>query len=261
MSLDLMKRVWLLEIPSTPKIVLLSLADQANEAGVCWPSQPQIARRCSLSDRAIRDQLSWLEQAKVIRRHVRAGVGTTFTLTLPMEDEPRNHVPPRKDIPPRNHVPATPEQSSGHPGTTFRQIISKPKEPSDMGDKSPVSSKAADPCPHQAIVDLYHQTLTTGRRVRDWTDTRKAKLRARWKEDPKRQSVEWWGKFFDYIAKSDFLTGKTSTPGRRPFEIDLEWIVTPSNFVKILEGKYENAQATGAPAAPVSQDAIFRGCI
>ncbi len=260
MSLDLMKRVWRLDIPSTPKIVLLSLADQANEAGVCWPSQPQIARRCSLSDRAIRDQLCWLEEAKVIRRHVRAGVGTTFTLTLPIEDEPRNDVPPRKDIPPRNDVPATPEQSSGHPGTTFRQIISKPKEPSDIGDEPPVSSKAADPCSHQAIIDLYHQTLPSGRRVREWTDTRKAKLRARWKEDPKRQNIDWWSKFFDYIAKSDFLTGKTSTPGRRPFEIDLEWIVTPANFVKILEGKYENATTAPVAAARPADD-MFRGAI
>lgn len=145
MSLDLMNRVWRMEIPSTPKIVLLSLADQANEAGVCWPSQPQIASRCSLTDRAVRDQLAWLEKAKAIHRETRSGIGTTFTLTLSGFDEPRNHVPPRNDIPPRNHVPATPEQYSGNPGTTFRQIISKRKESPVEGDKPPVSSKAADP--------------------------------------------------------------------------------------------------------------------
>lgn len=261
MSLDLMNRVWRMEIPSTPKIVLLSLADQANEAGVCWPSQPQIARRCSLTDRAVRDQLAWLEDAKVICRDVRAGIGTTFTLTLPIEEEPRNPLPPRKDIPPRNQLPATPEQYSGHPGTTFRQIISKHQEPSDIADKPPVSSKAADPCPHQAIIDLYHQALPSGRHVRSWTDTRKAKLRARWKEEAERQSLDWWAKFFGYIAESDFLTGKTSTPGRRPFEIDLEWIVTPSNFVKILEGKYENGQTAITPTVPTQQEAMFRGCI
>lgn len=110
-------------------------------------------------------------------------------------------------------------------------------------------------------MDLYHKILPTGRHVRSWNDTRKAKLRARWKEDPKRQNLDWWKKFFGYIAESDFLTGKTSTPGRRPFEIDLEWIVTPSSFVKILEGKYENGQAAITPAASAQQEAIFRGCI
>ena len=54
MSIALMTKVWPMAIPSTPKLVLLSLADQANDAGVCWPSQPQIATRCSISDRAVK---------------------------------------------------------------------------------------------------------------------------------------------------------------------------------------------------------------
>lgn len=243
MSVHYIAKVWALEIPSTPKLVLLSLADQANDTGICWPSQPHIAKRCSLSERAVRVQLTFLEEAKVIRRNVRAGVGTTFTLTLPDADEPRHDVPPRNNIPPRHDVPATPEQYSGDPGTTFRQTVSKRQQPSVEEDKPPVSSKAADPCPHQAIIDLYHQTLPTGRQVRIWNDTRKAKLRARWKEDPKRQSLEWWGKFFGYISESDFLTGKTASAGRRPFELGLEWIVSPENFAKILEGKYHEGAA------------------
>lgn len=111
------------------------------------------------------------------------------------------------------------------------------------GDTPPVCIKAAEPCPHQAIIDLYHQTLPTGRQVRIWNDTRKAKLRARWKEDPKRQSLAWWGKFFGYIAESDFLTGKTASTGRRPFELGLEWIISPENFAKIIEGKYHQEAA------------------
>ena len=112
-----------------------------------------------------------------------------------------------------------------------------------MAAEPPVSSKAADPCPHQAIIDLYHQTLPASPEVKIWHDTRKAKLRARWKEDPRRQSVEWWSKFFGYIAESDFLTGKTSTQNRKPFTPNLEWIVTPANFVKIIEGNYHEGAA------------------
>ena len=65
-----------------------------------------------------------------------------------------------------------------------------------------------------------------------------AKLRARWREDKKRQSLAWWEKLFVFIAKSDFLTGRSCSQGKRPFEIDLEWIVSPANLVKIIEGKY-----------------------
>lgn len=138
MSINLMSAVWKMPIPSTPKLVLLSLADQVNDegAGVCWPSQPQIAKRCSLSDRAVRDQLTWLEARKIIRRNVRAGIGTTFTITLCEYAEPRNDVPPRNNIPPRNDVPPTPEQYSTNPGTTFRQIISNHKEPSNTREQA-----------------------------------------------------------------------------------------------------------------------------
>lgn len=243
MSVKWIARVWPLSIPATPKLVLLSLADQANDGGTCWPSQPQIAKRCSLSDRAVRDQIQILEEAGMLTRTVKAGVGTTFILTLPETEEPRNDIPPRNNIPPRNDVPATPEQYSGNPGTTFRQTVSKRQQPSVWEDKPPIAGKAADPCPHQAIIDLYHQTLPSGRQVRIWNDARKTKLRARWKEDPKRQSLEWWGKFFGYIAESDFLTGKTASANRRPFELGLEWIVSPENFAKIIEGKYHQEAA------------------
>lgn len=129
MSISLMTRVWKLTIPSTAKFVLLSLADQANDDSVCWPSQPQIAARCSLSDRAVREQIVWLEAKGIIKRTVRAGIGTTFTITIQESDEPRNDVPPQNSVPPRNDVPPTPEQYSGDPGTTFRQIISNHQEP------------------------------------------------------------------------------------------------------------------------------------
>ena len=120
------------------------------------------------------------------------------------------------------------------------------KEGNDVGedaDASSVAGEAADHCPHQEIIDLYHRTLPMGRQVRMWTAAREAKLRTRWREDAKRQSIDWWERLFSYVADSDFLTGKTHSPGRAPFELDLEWIITPANLVKIIEGKYHQHEA------------------
>lgn len=97
-----------------------------------------------------------------------------------------------------------------------------------------ITPSKEDHCPHQEIINAYHQALPTMSKVRIWSDKRKSLLRSRWREDTKRQSIEWWAGFFDYIAKSDFLTGKTE----KPFNCDLEWIVNSTNFVKIIEGKY-----------------------
>lgn len=96
------------------------------------------------------------------------------------------------------------------------------------------------PCPQQEIIDAYHRLLPTGRRVREWTPARAAILRARWREKPKRQTLEWWEKFFAYCAESDFLTGKVHTPGRKPFELSLDWLVKAENMAKVIEGAYEN---------------------
>lgn len=94
-------------------------------------------------------------------------------------------------------------------------------------------------CPQQPIVDVYHEVLPELPQVRVWSEKRQKMLRQRWREDPKRQSLDWWRKLFEWIRESDFLMGKVPpAPGRKQFIADLEWIITQSNFIKIIEGKY-----------------------
>lgn len=100
------------------------------------------------------------------------------------------------------------------------------------------SADAVDPCPHQEIVAAYHRILPELPAVRIWTPARQALLRQRWKEDPERQTVEWWTDLFGFVKKSDFLMGRADTG--RPWQADLEWILNARNIVKIIEGKYEN---------------------
>lgn len=89
-------------------------------------------------------------------------------------------------------------------------------------------------CPHKDIVTLYHEILPELPQVKSWTEERQKTLRARWREDPKRQNVEWWKGFFKYVRKSAFLLGEND----RGWQPNLEWLVTKSHFVDITEGKY-----------------------
>lgn len=66
MSLQLMTEAWLLDIPQGQKMVLLALADRANDDGECWPGQASLSAKCSMSERAIRDNLIRLEEAGLI---------------------------------------------------------------------------------------------------------------------------------------------------------------------------------------------------
>ena len=102
-------------------------------------------------------------------------------------------------------------------------------------------SASADSCPHQQIIDLFHEMLPAARRVREWTPARQQALRARWREKPERQNLNWWRKFFGYVSASDFLCGRTKpAPGRKPFDLSLDWLCKSENLVKIVEGAYEN---------------------
>lgn len=104
-------------------------------------------------------------------------------------------------------------------------------------------SKATDTCPHSQIVDLYHEILPSARRIRDWTPSRQTALRARWREKKERQDIGWWQRFFVYISGCDFLMGRVSNPGRKPFELSLDWVLKAENFIKIIEGAYQNKEA------------------
>jgi uncharacterized protein YdaU (DUF1376 family) len=116
-------------------------------------------------------------------------------------------------------------------------------EPSD-GSKLPG-------CDHKAVIALYHEKLPTLRKIEVWNETRKGYLRQRWREVAAELAEQkpitgldvlmWWGDFFTHIGTSKFLTGRVNDKSGRSFVADLEWILKPSNFAKIVEGKYHGA--------------------
>ena len=62
MSILAMTWAWgLMELDQSQTLVLLALADAANDDGVCWPSQAEIGRKARLKDRAVRNQIRSLE--------------------------------------------------------------------------------------------------------------------------------------------------------------------------------------------------------
>jgi hypothetical protein len=137
---------------------------------------------------------------------------------------------------------AIPETETERETETEKYICPPDGEPAD---------KKLPACQHEAIIELYHKHLPTLRRVEVWNETRKGYLRQRWREVAEELSKDkeivaadilgWFADFFQHIASSKFLTGRVNSKDGRAFLADLEWILKPSNFAKIVEGKYHGA--------------------
>ncbi|WP_164146969.1 helix-turn-helix domain-containing protein [Stenotrophomonas maltophilia] len=82
MSTIIMSQCWPLQgLSVTQKAVLISLADQANDDGVCWPAVGTIAARCCMSARAVRTAMDHLEAVGLLSRDRRFNSSTVYKVT------------------------------------------------------------------------------------------------------------------------------------------------------------------------------------
>jgi hypothetical protein len=90
-------------------------------------------------------------------------------------------------------------------------------------------------CPQKQIIEAYHQHLPQLPTIQVWDDQSAKRLRQRWRQDPKCQCIEFWVEYFKWVAQSRFLMGQVND-----FQADLHWLVRPTNFAKVINGRYHN---------------------
>ena len=103
-----MTEAWKADMPSGRKFVLLSLCDNANDQGECYPSIPMIARRCSMSERAVQGHIQDLRRTGILAILERHGRSSIYTIN------PRRICTPAEFAPPQNLHP-TPAESAPQP--------------------------------------------------------------------------------------------------------------------------------------------------
>ena len=110
-------------------------------------------------------------------------------------------------------------------------------------------------CPHLAVLALWAEVLPAMPQHQPglWRGSRSSHLRARWRETAaekgwttEAQGLAYLRKLFGFVGQSRFLTGQArpTGPDKRPFFIELEWLVSPSNWAKTIEGKYHAEEST-----------------
>ena len=143
-----MTDVWKLSLQAPRKMVLLALADNANDEGTdCWPSVGKLVEKCSMSERAVQGHLAALEEDGYIKRHERLGRSNKFTIHVDkirleilqkvkaLVDTPAESAPPQ-DVP--NLAP-----QNLHPSPSNPHGIHTPAESAPPQDLHPTPAESA----------------------------------------------------------------------------------------------------------------------
>lgn len=125
--------------------------------------------------------------------------------------------------------------------------------PDPIGSLPAASQPPCPPCPVRQLVTLFANRCTSlpKPRIELWKESQGAEaMRQRWKwllsSDTLRENgdryattageaVEWFGRFFDSVHESDFLSGRTGNG-----KFDLSWLMKRENFMKVVQGNYKN---------------------
>ncbi|MDR2325480.1 MAG: helix-turn-helix domain-containing protein [Acidovorax sp.] len=173
MSTIIMSNCWPLQgMTPAQKAVLISLADQANDDGYCWPSIKTISVRTCLSERAVQGAIRWLSEAGILRASERRGTSTVYQLTpaayAPLQEmrPAASAPPPPQEMHPAPAASAPPPPQEVHP--TPADAAPKPSmnhQLNHQGSKTP--RQRAEPFARPD--DVTVQTWA------DWLELRKAK--------------------------------------------------------------------------------------
>ncbi|HEJ4762469.1 TPA: helix-turn-helix domain-containing protein [Pseudomonas aeruginosa] len=150
MSTIIMSACWPLQgMSPAQKAVLISLADQANDQGVCWPAVDSIAMRCCLSKRAVQQAIKWLRSVGIVSVEERQGRSTMYSVTPaayapPQQMHPSSKCTPAGNAPtPADAAPPPPQEMHPTPADAApRTVIEPTREPS--GNLLPADSGQPD---------------------------------------------------------------------------------------------------------------------
>jgi len=217
MSIRIMSRVWeLQDISATQKLVLLALADWANDEGLCWPSINRLSVKTGATSRSVQRLIRQLEELGLVKREEVVGKGNRYWITLPMtECHPRHSV-----TPPLTDVHPTPDTVSPNTSYTHQDT------PSDMSSDDDLTVND--------VVEAWND-LAVDRglpKVSKVTEARRRQVQARIKEYP---DAGDWSKALSAIDKSKFLCGDND----RGWRANFDFLLQPSTFIKLLEGTYD----------------------
>ena len=160
MSIAWMTRVWRSPAPKgADRMMLLALADNANDEGFCWPSIRTLSKKCAVSERAARRTVHRLAQSGYVAVEERPGRSTVYhlhaaRLTPVAGDTPVVDDPPVADDSPTPVVDDRPPLSptTGEPSKNRQMNRQQQQKEASTLDRRGDGVAAVDGCGYAAEV-------------------------------------------------------------------------------------------------------------
>lgn len=113
MSVRIMTAAWAVDLPAGEKLVLLALADCANDEGICWPGIRSLCAKTGKSERSLQSAIQSLCSSGQLTRDEIKGKGCNYLVHPRKICAPASAAPPQKLRQPPQKLRHTPAKSAG----------------------------------------------------------------------------------------------------------------------------------------------------
>ena len=222
-----------MDLPSNDKIVLLKLADVADDDGQSiYMAQETIAKQCGCSVRTVKRIFKKYTDTGLLQMVSPAGSmhkAATWQIVVTQSHVPESHVP-------QSHPMTLRGDSKRSPRGGNLDSMSKPEVSYTTLQKDDVDlSDCMDAFDAFIAVAEKYDTIPT---PRDLTVARQKLLRQRLEDVG---GMDGWRAVLAQVQQSSWLTGQSG----KPWVISIDWLCKQSNFIKVREGNYNDRDNAG----------------
>lgn len=250
MSMTLMVQAMKMKVGSTArKLVLLKLADNANDKGECFPSYQHIAEQCEMSRKTAIGHIDALCEMGLVKKIHRGGEKGNSSNIYKLNLDGVEITPPSVKITPevvkKLHYPSV--TVTPPPGVNITPRISHSFEPViepkktnkkiSSGDSKPakqVSQNRQSKIPYQEIIQAFNEAVgDTLPNAETLNDKRKRAIDKFWKE-LKNPSVDAARNYFEVFVETanSWYFGENNRGWRASFD----YLLRPDTVTKTREG-------------------------
>lgn len=224
MTIRAMNWAWGVELPPNLKLVLLKLADRANDDGECWPGNASIAKACCIGERTLVRYMAKLEELglmQIKRRHNDDGKRITNSYQLNLDGSLSANLAhglsAKSD---QNHVPTVAPAYKEEPTIETTDATTKVAAPVPIAPE-PVDYDGVKWVIDNAVYDQWIAAYSTGRTAldtEDWIEAELAKASVWLQANPRKRKKNYLRFLTGWLTRaSDSMRQRTYPKQRRPY--------------------------------------------